>query len=136
MKIALTTLVLIHLIAILWHGDAHTTLAIELPALKNVFVYVVIVAGPMAGTTLIWTRFSALGACLVAVSMVGALMFGVYHHYVLVSPDNIAHLPSGAATAHAQFIDSAALIAIIELGSALVGFFALGAAHAAKQRLG
>jgi hypothetical protein len=136
MKIALTILVLVHLIAILWHGDAHTTLAIELPTLKNVFVYGVIVAGPIVGTAMIWTRFSALGACLVAVSMVGALMFGVYHHYVLVSPDNIAHLPSSAASARTQFIDSAALIAIIELGSALVGFFALGAAHAAKLRLG
>ncbi|MCZ6709196.1 MAG: hypothetical protein O7B25_02410 [Gammaproteobacteria bacterium] len=136
MKIAITTLVIIHLIAILWHGDAHTTLAIELPVLKNIFVYGVIVAGPIVGTSLIWTRFSALGTCLIAVSMVGALMFGVYHHYVLVSPDNIAHLPNGAVNAQTQFIDSAAVIAIIELISALVGFFALGQTRATKERLG
>ncbi len=135
MKITLTTLVLIHLITILWHGDAHTILEIDLPVFKDLFVYVVILAGPIVGTTLMWTRFSALGTGLVALSMVGALVFGTYHHYILVSPDNIAHLPSGADNAHAQFINSAALIAIIELVSTLIGFFALGQARAAKPRL-
>ena len=65
MKIAISTLVVIHLIASLWHGDAHTVLDIGLPGLKNLFVYVVILAGPIAGATLIWTRHFALGAGLV-----------------------------------------------------------------------
>ena len=134
MKIAITTLVIIHLIAPLWHGDAHTTLEINLPDLKNLFVYIVILGGPIVGAALVWTRHSVLGAGLVAVSMVGALVFGVYHHYILVSPDNIAHLPTGPPGAATQFIDSAALIAVIELGSALLGFFGLGQSRAADGR--
>jgi hypothetical protein len=130
MKIAISTLVVIHLIASLWHGDAHTVLDISLPGLKNLFVYVVIVAGPIAGAALIWTRHFALGAGLVAVSMVGALVFGVYHHYILISPDNIAHLPVGPADAQTQFIDSAAFIAITELVTALLAVFVLGRTRA------
>jgi hypothetical protein len=132
MKVALTTLVVIHLVASLWHGDAHTTLEIHLPDLKNLFVYIVIVAGPVAGAALMWTRHSALGAVLIVLSMVGALIFGVYHHYILVSPDNIALLPSSPAGADAQFINSAALIAILELVTALVAAFALGNSRAAQ----
>ncbi|MGI9293097.1 MAG: hypothetical protein ACR2PS_03870, partial [Pseudomonadales bacterium] len=118
----------------LWHGDAHSSLEINLPALKNLFIYVVIIAGPVLGALLVCTRFLALGAGLVAISMVAALVFGVYHHYILMSPDNIAHLPAGTANVHAQFIDSAALIAIIELASAVLGFYALGHANATKSR--
>jgi len=44
-----------------------------------------------------------------------------YHHYILVSPDNVAHLPEGAAEAHARFISSAGISALLELASALVG---------------
>ena len=132
-KIAITLLVVVHLVATLWHGDAHSTLEVFLPALKNLFIYTVILAGPVVGAILVWTRFFTLGAGLVAVSMTGALVFGVYHHYILVSPDNIAHLPAGTAAAHAQFIDSAALIAIIELVSALYAFYALGQARAAES---
>ena len=62
------------------------------------------------------------------------IVFGVYHHYILVSPDNIAHLPTGPPGAATQFIDSAAPIAVIELGSALLGFFGLGQSRAADGR--
>lgn len=133
MKIAITTLVVIHFVATLWHGDAHATLDINLPDFKNLFVYIVILAGPTVGAALMWTGHSTLGAGLVALSMIGALVFGVYHHYIMVSPDNIAHLPAGPAGADVQFINSAALIAIIELGTALLGFFALGQSRAAQS---
>ncbi len=129
MKIAITMLVIAHLVAALWHGDSHSSLEIILPGVKNAFIYVVIIAGPLLGVVLLWTRSPAIGAGLVAVCMVGALAFGVYHHYVLVSPDNIAHLPVGGAEAHTQFIDSAAMIAILELVSAMFGFYVLGRSH-------
>ena len=111
MKIALSTLVVVHLIASLWHGDAHSGLAIALSDLQNLFIYVVIIGGPIIGVGLLWTRYAVLGTGIVAVSMIGALIFGVYHHYILVSPDNIAHLPIGPPGADSQFINSAAVIA-------------------------
>ena len=132
-KILLTALVVVHLVATLWHGDAHTQLAIDLPPEKNLFVYVVILIAPIVAAVLLWTRYFSLGLWVFVLSMVGALLFGAYHHYVLVSPDNIGHLPSGSPAAHAQFITSAAVIALLELASALTGAFCLGAVHAESR---
>ena len=134
MKLAITTLVIAHLVTTLWHGDAHSTLGIDLSAAKTLYVLIVILAAPIISAILIWTRFTVFGVGLFAISMAGALVFGVYHHYVLVSPDNIAHLPAGLAEAHSQFVKSAAVIAIFELLSAFLGFLLLGHAYATHAR--
>lgn len=62
----------------------------------------------------------------VFLSMLGAMLFGAYHHFILVSPDNIGHLPHGSPDAQATFILSAAALALLELASALYGAFRLG----------
>ena len=129
-KIVVAGLVAIHLAATLWHGGAHTQLAINLPPEKNVFVYLVILIAPLVAAGLVWTRYFSLGLWVFFLSMLGAFLFGAYHHYVLVSPDNIHHLPTGSPDAHAQFIASAAAIALLELASALYGAFCLGSHHA------
>jgi hypothetical protein len=128
-RILIAGLVTIHLAASVWHGSAHTQLAIALPPGKNVFVYVVILIAPIVAACLLWTRYISIGLWLFFLSMLGALLFGAYHHYVLVSPDNIAHLPGGSPESHSRFIASAAVIALLELASALVGACALGSHH-------
>jgi hypothetical protein len=45
----------------------------------------------------------------------------------MVSPDNIGHLPAGNPESHAQFINSAAVIALLELAGALFAAYSLGA---------
>jgi hypothetical protein len=127
-RIVVTGLVAVHLAATLWHGSAHGALAITLPPAKNVFVWVVIILAPLVAAALVWTRHLVTGVGLFAAAMLGALLFGVYHHYVLVSPDNVGHLPSGSPEAHAEFVASAATIALLELASALYGAFCLGRA--------
>jgi hypothetical protein len=124
-RIAITVLALIHLFATLWHGNAHTLLAIELPPAKTIFVVIVILIAPLVSVGLVWTRYVSVGLWVFSLSMLGALLFGVYHHYVMVSPDNVAHLPAGNPEFHSQFISSAAIIAFLELVSALVGAFYL-----------
>jgi hypothetical protein len=125
-KILITGLVTIHLAASLWHGSAHTQLAIGLPPEKNAFVYVVILIAPIVAAGLVWTRYISIGLWVFFLSMLGALLFGAYHHYVLVSPDNIAHLPGGSPESRSQFVTSAAVIALLELASALAAAFSLG----------
>ena len=125
-KIVITALVAIHLAATLWHGSAHTQLAITLPPEKNAFVYIVILIAPIVAATLVWTRHLLVGVWVFLLSMLGAFLFGAYHHYVLISPDNIGHLSGGSAEAHGHFIASAAAIALLELASALYGAFCLG----------
>jgi len=124
-KIVVTLLVVIHLAATLWHGGAHEALAIALTPAQNVFVYVVILLGPLLAAGLVWTRFVAAALWLFTLSMLGALLFGVYHHYILVSPDNVAHLPDGSAHDHTQFVASAATIGLLELVSFIYGAYCL-----------
>ena len=129
-KIVITGLVAMHLAATLWHGSAHIQLAIALPPEKNIFVYIVILVAPIVAAGLVWTRYISMGLWVFFLSMLGALLFGAYHHYVLVSPDNIGHLPTGSPESHSQFIASASVIALFELASALYGTFCLGSHHA------
>jgi hypothetical protein len=125
-RIVITGLVAIHLAASLWHGGVHDQLAIGLPPEKTVFVYVVILIAPILAAGLAWTRYVFVGLWMLFLSMLGALLFGAYHHYVLVSPDNIGHLPAGSPEVHSQFITSAAVIALLELAAALYAAYCLG----------
>lgn len=125
-KIAIAVLVAIHFAVAVWHGNAHTALAIALPPEKNAFVFIVILVAPLVAASLVWTRYVLVGVRMFFLSMLGAMLFGAYHHYILVSPDNIGHLPQVSPDAHATFIASAAALALLELASALYGAFYLG----------
>jgi hypothetical protein len=121
----ITGLAAIHLVATLWHGSAHQRLAVMLPPAKNAFVLVVIVVAPVLAAVLVWTRAARIGTWLFFLSMLGALVFGVYHHYVLVSPDHVRHLRHGGAAARAVFVVSAGAIAAIEAASVIYGALCL-----------
>jgi NADPH:quinone reductase-like Zn-dependent oxidoreductase len=125
-RIVIAGFVAIHFAVNVWHGNAHTALAIGLRPVENAFVILVILIAPIVAASLVWTRYVRVGVWMFFLSMVGALLFGAYHHYVVVSPDNIGHLPDGAADAHATFIASAGALALLELASALYGAFCLG----------
>jgi len=129
-KLAIAVLAGVHLLVTLWHSGAHSELAIGLPPLKLAYAYAVIVIAPPVGAALLYTRFARLGLWVFFLSMLGSLLFATYHHYILVSPDNIAHLPEGTDAAHARFIESAGISALLELASALYGAFALGRTRA------
>jgi len=129
----ITILVAIHLVASIWHGGGHSALAIALPPAKNIFVYVVILLAPVVSAGLVWTRYFSIGLWVFTLAMLGSFLFGSYHHYVLISPDNIGHLPAGSPESHSQFITSAAVIALLELAGALYGTFCLGTQHAKSR---
>jgi hypothetical protein len=116
----------IHLLVTLWHSSAHSELAIGLPPLKLAYAYAVIVIAPPLAAVLLWTRFASLGLWVFTLAMLGSLLFATYHHYILVSPDNIAHLPEGAAEAQASFVHSAGISALLELAGAVLGAWSLG----------
>lgn len=134
-KIAVAGLVVVHLAVALWHGDAHTQLDVVLPFEKTLFVYLVILIAPIGAAALVWTRYASAGLWVLFLSMLAAFLFGAYHHYVLVSPDNIGHLPAGSAASQAQFIDSAAVLALLELATAVYAAFCLGTRYGRSRAL-
>ena len=133
-KIALTVLGAVHLVVAIWHGNMHAELAVALSPAQNLFVYAVVVLAPLVAVGLLWTRYLQLGLWLFLTASSASLLFGAYYHYMFVSPDNIHHLPAGSAAAHAGFVLSAAILALIELVAALGAAFALGWHHAGQPR--
>ena len=118
--IATAIVVVRQLIAIL-HGNAHEQLGVGLSPWQNTFVYLVIVAAPMLAAVLYWTRFAASGALLLGASMLGGMLFGVYHHFIAISPDHVSHLPPGDA--QGLFISTAILLVPLELAGTVFGFW-------------
>lgn len=129
----ITGLVAVHLAATLWHGNLHSQLSINLSPKQTLFVLLVILIAPIVGAALVWTRHVSGGLWVFFLSMLGAFLFGVYHHYMLVSPDNINFLPGTNAESHHQFTISAGAIGLLELASALYGAFCLGSQRALTE---
>ncbi len=77
------------------HMLAHLQLGVALAPWQDIFVSLVIVTSPIAAAVLVRTPLRRIGADLLIGSMAGAFAFSTYFHYVLVSPDHVAHLPEG-----------------------------------------
>jgi hypothetical protein len=115
-RIVITVLVAVHLVASLWHGKLHSQLSINLSPTQTLFVLVVILLAPIVAAAVVWTRYAFSGVWVFFLSMLGSFLFGVYHHYVMVSSDNINFLPGSDSASHHQFALSAGVIALLELG--------------------
>lgn len=126
----ITGLVAVHLAATLWHGSLHSRLSINLSPSQTLFILIVILIAPILGAALVWTRYVSTGLWVFFLSMLGAFLFGAFHHYVMVSPDNIHYLPNISPEPVHQFTISAGAIALLELASALYGAFCLGSRRA------
>jgi hypothetical protein len=87
----LGTVVLLHLVVSIVHGEAHSKAHVALSPAGSVFVLVVIIAGPLIGLGLAWPA-PRIGAWVIALTMAGALIFGLVNHFVLASPDHISQV--------------------------------------------
>jgi hypothetical protein len=90
-RLSLAAVVIAHLVVSMLHGVAHDRAQVPLSLWANVFVYVVILGGPLAGLALTWWNARA-GAWVVALAMAGSFVFGVVNHFLLSSPDHVAHV--------------------------------------------
>jgi hypothetical protein len=114
-----TAIVVAHLLVNIVHGFAHRELHVGLAPLASIFVIVVVLVFPLIATGLLWTAKKRLGLILLLLSMFGSLIFGLYHHFLTVSPDHIHSQPSvGWGT---TFVLTAYLLLITEAIGAYVG---------------
>jgi hypothetical protein len=117
---ALVAIVLIHFVVLIWHGTVHMVLPVPLTGAQNAFVIGVIFLLPLAGAGLLLrTNFRLTAAWLVALSMLGSLLFGFINHFMRASPDNVLELPA-SAWRH-SFVLSAAILVITETLGAVLG---------------
>src|SRR5205085_4851510 len=95
MRFLAVAIVVLHAAILAGHDSAHRSLGVGLAPWQLAFAYTVIVAAPLVAAAALFTRHVRAGYALLAISMLGAFTFGLYHHYVLISPDHVLHLPVG-----------------------------------------
>lgn len=110
----LAAVVLVHLAISVVHGTAHSGARVPLSPASNLFVLVVILAGPLVGLALTWPA-EQLGSWLIAVTMAGSLAFGLVNHFVIASPDHVSHV---AVEWQPLFTTTAVLLALTEAAGA------------------
>jgi hypothetical protein len=115
-------IVVLHAIVTTPHSVAHTNLYIAMDMWQNIYIFLVILIGPIVAAVLIWKRLPS-GFVLLTISMTGAFVFGVYYHFVAIGSDNVFTLPTGSWTLTFQL--TALLLALTELVGVVVGFLGI-----------
>ena len=87
-----TIIVVIHAIVVVLHGLAHQKIPVPLSLVQSLFVNAVIVLAPVAAAILLWTPFYRMGCWLFFGAMTGALLFGIYNHFIAITPDHISQI--------------------------------------------
>jgi hypothetical protein len=114
----LILVVLVHLLISMVHGAAHAEAEVPLSRAATLFVYIVILAGPLAGIGLA-ALSEQVAVWVIAFTLAGSFVFGLLNHFVLAGPDHVAQV---ALPWRALFAATAVLLAVIELAGSGLAF--------------
>lgn len=94
MKIARygTAIAIVHTLVNGLHGLAHVKIPISLSLLQSSFVGIVIFLTPIVAAILLWTQFYRIGGWLLLSSIAGSFLFGLYNHFIVISPDHFSQV--------------------------------------------
>jgi hypothetical protein len=124
-RLALAT-VIAHTIVVAAHAAAHQILGVQASPAQTVFIVAVIIIAPPLAGILIWKNVKGAGAVLLACSMAGAFVFGVYNHFVADSPDHVSHVSVMSPASWAIIFQvTAVLLAAAELFAVYAGVLML-----------
>ena len=119
----ITIAVLAHFVVTTIHGQAHTSLGVGLSTWPRLYVLIVIMMAPLVALAFSFTRYVRAGLWLLLASMLGSLIFGAVYHYIIISPDHVAHLPPGDA--RGLFRVTAVLLLITEAAGVVLAVMML-----------
>ena len=128
-----TAIILVHLLLNIAHGLAHRGLRVGLALPGSIFVIVVVLILPLVAMWLLWTAQKRLGLILLSLSMFGSLLFGVYHHFLALSPDHVRSQPANPWGL--LFVLTAYALSIAEALGTYVGVHFLWIAKVPSDRL-
>lgn len=112
-------IVVFHFFISFVHGTAHSRLHIDMNQWQNFYILIVITVVPLISAILLWRARTRSGFGLLLISMLGALVFGGYYHFIAAGADNLASLGSHSWAQPFQL--TAVLLAISEAAGVLVG---------------
>ncbi|MGH7495031.1 MAG: hypothetical protein ACREOO_21875 [bacterium] len=117
-----TFIVIGHLLVLFLHAFAHVKLGVYASPLGNVFIVVVIWLAPLAAIAMLWAGRIRTGVIVLLGAMSGSLLFGLYHHFIVISPDHVSHVPAGDERELFQI--TAVLLAVVEAAGSSFGVWA------------
>jgi uncharacterized membrane protein YqaE (UPF0057 family) len=112
-------IIVAHVVVGTVHGTAHVAMGINMSLAQNLYILIVIWALPVVSGLLLWRRRARAGFVLLCLSMLGALPFGAYYHFVATGADNVGSL--GHHLWALPFQITAVLLALTEAAGSLVG---------------
>lgn len=115
-------IVALHFLVSLVHGAAHSSLHIDMEPWQTVYILLVITIAPLLSGILLWRR-ARIGFSLLLASMLGALIFGGYYHFIAAGIDNVGSV--GAHSWGSVFRVTAVLLAVTEAAGVLTGVVGL-----------
>ena len=115
-----TAIVVAHLLVNIAHGLAHRELRVALAPFGSIFVILVVLILPLVAMALVWTAQKRLGLLLLSLAMLASLLFGLYHHFLVISPDHVHSQPSSEWGT--TFVLTAYLLLITEAIGTYIGF--------------
>lgn len=81
----------VHFAAVVLHSVAHEILSVKATRAQLAFIIPVIIVAPVAAG-LALPRFGRGAAALLAASMLGSFVFGLYYHFIADTIDHVAHV--------------------------------------------
>ena len=111
-------IVALHFVVVVVHAAAHLNLHVDMNLWQSVYIFVVIVALPLLAAFLLWRRVRG-GFIMLSGSMLGALVFGGYYHFIAAGIDNVCSL--GSRPWATTFQVTAVLLAFTEAAGVLTG---------------
>jgi hypothetical protein len=121
-----TAVVGVRAVPLVLHSAAHVQLGIFLPSvLANGYIVAVLFVGPVLAAGLLWTSAARGGAWLLLGSMLGSLLFELYNHYLVMSPDHVSQVPHGG-WGRVFEVTAAATIVLEALGCAIAIYLLIG----------
>jgi hypothetical protein len=106
----LTAIAVAHLLIAGVHGAAHAEAHVPLSAIQTLFVFLVVLAAPLAGLALKQAGWRWAG-WLIALAMAGSFAFGIANHFVMDGVDRAAGI---APPWRPLFSSTAGLLALSE----------------------
>lgn len=124
-------IVALHSVIAMIHNQAHQEVDVALSRFQSTFALVVIVVAPAVAAAIIWRGHPHPGSMLLAASLLASLIFGIVNHFVVDSPDQLAHISTDGWGQ--IFMVSAYALALTESVGVLAGAALLRSSGHAKS---
>ncbi len=111
------TIAILHLMIAMTHGMAHHMIPVPISMFQMIFVTGVIVIAPIVGVLLLQSGDRWVGSFVFLCTMIGALLFNHFHHFVQISADHVSQIPT---TAWGQVFQlTARWLEVVEIGGCI-----------------